>query len=119
MSKGAKAVRLELGAGGDKREFWLQFDIDKVCQMEELLDLDVLQIEARLPRSGRLGFLRVVLWAGLQTHQPALSLREAGELLAAPGSEAIRPKIIEAYQKAFPLPEAAEGALDPQGTPEA
>lgn len=119
MSKGAKAVRLELGADGEKREFWLQFDIDKICQMEELLDLDVLQIEARLPAYGRLGFLRVVLWAGLQTHQPKMSLRDAGELLAEPGNEAIRAKIIEAYQKAFPAPEAAEGDGDPPRAPEA
>lgn len=109
MSKGAKAVSLELGG----RTLWLQYDIDKLILLEDLLDLGVDEINAQLATNGRLGFVRAVLWAGLQAHQPGIDLKAAGELLALPGADGVGAAIGTAFLKAFPQPEAATGAADP------
>lgn len=113
MSRGAKAVALQLGG----KTFWLQYDIDKLCLLEELLDLSVDEINAQLASNGRLGFVRAVLWAGLQAHHPAFDLKAAGELLALSGAEGVGPAIGAAFAKAFPGPEAAEDQVASENPP--
>jgi hypothetical protein len=114
MSKGAKAVALKLGGGKAERTYWLEYDIDKMCLLEDLLDLDIEEITQQLVTNTRVGFKRAVLWAGLQNHQPGIDLKAAGELFTLPGSALVNGQIIAAINKAFPDPEAAEGAPGPQ-----
>lgn len=117
MSKGANAVSFVIGEAQDT--LWLEFDIDAVVQLEDLLDQDVLLIAARLGNSKRLGFLRALLWAGLQKHHPAFDLVAAGELLRQRGGFVIADKIVEAFRKAFPNPEAGDKAEPGPPTPPA
>ncbi|WP_337186579.1 hypothetical protein [Phenylobacterium sp.] len=118
MSKGAMAVALTLGRGEAETTYWLQYDVDKMAQLEELLDLDIEEINRRIATSKRIGFARAVLWAGLQAHHPDIALKPAGELLRLPGADKVGEKVLAALEKAFPSPEAAEGLADPPPTPE-
>jgi hypothetical protein len=63
------------------------FDIDRVCQLEDLVrrrepDLDgIRDIVARMNRTKRVGLIRATLWVGLQQHQPKVTEAEAGVLI--------------------------------------
>lgn len=110
MADGGKSVVLQLGA----LSFRLQYDIDALVMLEDLLDQPWDDIRAQLTTNQRVGFTRAVLWAGLQAHHPNLGLKPAGELLNHAEAEAIGPAIAAALRKAFPVDEgAASGAADP------
>jgi hypothetical protein len=119
MAIGPNAVLLVLGEGQGRQNLWLEFNIDALCQLEELLDLDATRIVAKMARTNRLGFTRAILWGALQVHQVGYDLKAAGELFRLPGHEAIRPKLLEAFAKAFPAPgdEWAEEAGDEAARP--
>jgi hypothetical protein len=70
-------VSFELVSG---EAFTLQFTIDAVCTLEELLDKSSMEIFGLLAR-GRIGVMRAAMWAGLQAHHPKITLREAGEMI--------------------------------------
>ena len=70
-------VSFELVSG---ETYTLQFTIDAVCTLEELLDKSTMEIFTQLAR-GRIGTLRACMWAGLQAHHPKISVREAGEMI--------------------------------------
>ncbi|MCR5874363.1 hypothetical protein LRS10_09425 [Phenylobacterium sp. J426] len=61
----------------------LQFSIDAICTLEDLLDKSVAEIGVQMAR-GRIGAIRASLWAGLREHHPKLPLKDAGELLKDP-----------------------------------
>lgn len=70
-------VSFELVSG---ETYALQFTIDAVCTLEELLDKSSMEIFTLLAR-GRIGVLRAAMWAGLQANHNKISLREAGEMI--------------------------------------
>lgn len=114
MASAAKSVEITIGVGEDQRLYLLEFSIDAFVRLEERLNLDVEQIGAQLGKNKRLGFARALLWAAMQTHQEGMSEKACGELLLEPGGDGIGPKIIEAFSKAFPDPEPADGKPRPQ-----
>lgn len=112
---------VSLPHGGDT--FTLLYDIDALCAAEEVLDLSVQQILDGLSNhKPRMGFVRGLLWAGLRTDHPGLSLVEVGQRFLGPGGIGMREALVyiaDALAKAFPKPEkeAASGEADPP-TPE-
>ena len=70
-------VSFELVSG---EAYALQFTIDAICTLEELLDKSSMEIFTLLAR-GRIGVLRAAMWTGLQAHHPKVTVREAGELI--------------------------------------
>jgi hypothetical protein len=65
----------------------LQFSIDAICTLEDLLDKSVADIGVQMAR-GRIGTIRAALWAGLREHHPKVTLKDAGELLTEPALKA-------------------------------
>jgi hypothetical protein len=107
-------VSFELVSG---EAYTLQFTIDAVCTLEDLLDKSSMEIATALAR-GRIGTLRAAMWAGLQAHHK-ISVREAGELIPQIKGEA---KALQLVTRAMNLAfggvdeteEAAEdGKVDP------
>lgn len=107
MPKGPNAVLLELGPmpndlAGGPQSLWLEFSIDALCQIEEVLDLDPDEILARIGNTKRIGFNRALLWGALQAYHPGFDLKAAGELFRRPGAAKIAAKLLDAVRKAFP-----------------
>lgn len=112
--KGEVAFTVEGGA-----TYTVQFTIDAICTLENLLDKSIGQIAGQIA-TGRIGTIRAALWAGLRQHHPKLTIFEAGELMPViEGRKAVE-IVGEALEKAFGKSEAAsEGPADPQTAPEA
>lgn len=78
-TKGEVAVNLS-----DGRTVTLCFDINAFIDMSDELGIDVPEIVKKLQDKDNppsLKFQRVVMWGGLQKHQPDMSIRDAGEIL--------------------------------------
>ena len=96
-------VSFELDSG---EAFTLQFTIDAICTLEELLDKSSVEIFGLLAR-GRISALRAAMWAGLQARHPKITVREAGEMiLRSKGEEKALPLVMRAMSHAFPAPTA-------------
>ena len=94
----------------------LQFTIDAICTLEDLLDKSVADIGVQMAR-GRIGAVRAALWAGLREHHPKVTLKEAGDLLTTPELKAGKAVelIGQALKLAFGNDEpAADGEAGPQ-----
>lgn len=91
----------------------LVFNINTLCTLEDHLDASVAEIAQKLSGEVRLGFLRSVIWAGLQEHHPGLTLKQAGDIIGGIGAGNVGPQITKALASAFGT-EAAEGDPDPQ-----
>lgn len=108
-------VSFELVSG---EAYTLQFTIDAVCTLEELLDKSSMEIFTLLAR-GRIGVLRAAMWAGLQAHHPKVTLREAGELIPhIKGDQKALQLVTRAMNLAFgEADEGAEAAGDGKADP--
>lgn len=101
--------RGEVSFSADRKTYTLRYSADALTKLENILDKSVLelfedfkQIEEN-PMSVRIGFVRALLWGGLQDHHPELDLIAAGELIAPAGGMAVVvTKISEAFVRAFP-----------------
>ena len=98
-------VSFELVSG---EAYTLQFTIDAICTLEELLDKSSMEIFTLLAR-GRIGVLRAAMWAGLQARHPKITLREAGEIIPHIKGE---PKALQLVTRAMNL---AFGEADQDG----
>lgn len=78
----------------------LQFSIDAICTLEDLLDKSVADIGVQMAR-GRIGAIRAALWAGLREHHPKVTLQEAGDLLTDPALKG--GKVVELIGQALKL----------------
>ena len=89
----------------DKRRV-IQFDLNALCEIEDKLGIDLkdlpeVDVNART--------LRVLLWAGLLSDDPDITLETAGHLASDNGLQETIAKVGEAMQKAFTR--SAEGNL--------
>lgn len=90
----------------------LQFTIDAICTLEDLLDKSVADIGVQMAR-GRIGTIRAALWAGLREHHPKVTLREAGDLLTDPGLKGGRS--VEFIGQALKLAFGEDETAGPEG----
>jgi hypothetical protein len=94
-------------AGGST--YTLVLDVDALCTLENKLDKSLVDIVNSLNRSPRLGFIRSMLWAGLQTHHKGITEKAAGDLIPLMGGlPGAAGKIGEAISNAFSPPEDNE-----------
>ncbi|MCR5875172.1 hypothetical protein LRS10_13825 [Phenylobacterium sp. J426] len=94
-----------------KETYRLQFTIDAIVTLEDLLDKSVADVGVQMAR-GRIGAIRAALWSGLREHHPQLTLKEAGDLLTDPslkGGKAVE-LIGQALKLAF-----GDDAAKPEG----
>ncbi len=106
----------------DDVEYRLLYTIDRICQLEDKLELPISDILARVQTRPRMSLLRTVLHAGLQQHHPALTEVEAGELFRAYGAEALGNKLSKAFEAAFGIADTEAGeaeARPPEAAPAA
>jgi hypothetical protein len=113
----ANPIKGEVAFEADGQAYILVMDFNALCILEDSLDLGVQEIVARLETQVRGGFLRSLVWAGLQEHQPGITEKAAGQIVGAYGFDKTVALVIEGFAKAFPKREAATGALDPQPPP--
>lgn len=107
-------VSFELVSG---ETYTLQFTIDAICTLEELLDKSSMDIFTLLAR-GRIGVLRAAMWAGLQTQHPKVTVREAGELIPhIKGDQKALQLVTRAMNLAFGEAEPGEAAEDGKADP--
>jgi hypothetical protein len=76
---------------GDKA-YTLRLDVNALAEMEEAMSTDdkvvtSFQVMARAEK-GQIAALRAVMWAGLRRHHPAITLRDAGDLIQQMGGPA-------------------------------
>lgn len=88
---------------GDK-DYTLRLSINAIAEIENLLDLGVNEIAAKLGRPDkiRIGHLRAIVWGALNEHHPKMSVVDAGELIGEFGAPEMVGKIQEAFMLAFP-----------------
>lgn len=79
----------------------LKFSTEALIRVEDELDISVLALPLLLRRP-RLKQIRVLLWAALQDHHEGVSLKAAGDLIAAHGLQEVIAKLGEAMVAAFP-----------------
>ena len=109
---------VELKAG-DKR-YILRFSIDAICALEEATgkSFPVLAVEMSDPAKFTVSLVRQILFAGLTTEHPDITLREAGEIiLEAGGLIEVMGKVGEAFELAFPAKEARGTPRPPNRAP--
>lgn len=123
----ANAARGGHGFKANGRDLTLEYDVEALCLLEGLhpgkLALTVLQEALSRPTITR---IRQLVWAGLQLHHPegkalGFDLKAAGELMRAPeidGLGGLVELVKDGFQASYPTAEAAEGAADPQPTPQ-
>jgi hypothetical protein len=90
----------EIAFEAEGRSYVLRFSIDAICQLEAETNRGIVSLIGELqdPEKMSLTMVRRILWAGLQEHQPDLSLKDAGELIPAAGGMA---NLLVMFGKAF------------------
>lgn len=83
-------------------EYTLVFSTNAICELEELLDKGLNAIVANMER---LMTVRAMLWAGLRTKHPDITIAKAGELIDTCGMLVATDVIDKALQAAFPPPD--------------
>jgi hypothetical protein len=100
-------------AGGET--YMLVLDVDAICNLETRLDMGIGEIVMSLNGSPRLGFLRAMLWAGLQAKHKGISEKAAGDLIPLMGGlPGVSMAIGKAVSNAFAAPEEGDSADPPQ-----
>ena len=87
---------VELKAG--EETYTLVFDINAVCELEQMLDKGVNEIVVQM---GRVSVLRAMLWAGLR-HNHKVTIEQAGEIMQMAGAAETAAMIQKATELAFP-----------------
>jgi len=94
--------------------YTLVLDVDAICALEAKLDMGIGEIVMSLNGSPRLGFLRAMLWAGLQARHKGMTEKAAGDLIPLMGGlPGVSSAIGKAISNAFAPPEEGEAADPP------
>lgn len=100
-------VTAELGG----KTWSLEYTIDALCQLEDLLDLSALDILASVARGNtRLGLTRALIWAALRVHHPEVTVAQAGEMIRHADGKAFVAKVSDAFLQCWPTPDPAQEA---------
>ena len=110
VHKGDVAAEID-GAG-----YTLRFSVDALCQLESAAGKSFADIGRDLS-TGKISITlaRQLLWSALREHHPAVTLKEAGEMIKGLGGiTGAMAKINEALVAAFPDQAAPESSERPQ-----
>lgn len=94
---------------GDKT-YTLALTINAVCELEDLLQKSVSEIEQD---RGSIRTLRAMLWAALREHHP-MDLEDAGRLMQEAGASAAGEAVRKAVSLAFPAPDSKADRKNPR-----
>lgn len=97
----------------NKNTWTLLYDIPTLADLEDEVDLDSIQILARLSTTARTRFLIKVFTFGLKAKHGDVPPEEVGALMTALTGHTCRQLVLAAFTKAFPEPEAGETDEDP------
>lgn len=104
----ANQLRGEVGFQADGQDYTIVYTIDALCHLEDRLDQDIGAILERCRHElRRLGFLRVLLWAGLREKHPEVDEQAAGDLVAKVGVVSMGAMLATAMMQALPPPKEA------------
>lgn len=111
----------EVAFDADGKRYVLRYSIDAICQLEAETGKGIVALISDLESPERMSvtLARQVLWAGLTEHHPNITVKDAGELIAAAGGLVRIVSLFgEAFAAAFPQP---EGKQNPRkaGSPKA
>lgn len=111
----------EVSLEADGTAYIIVFDINALCALEDKSGKSAMKLFEALSDNPDLRTLRLLVWAGLQSHIKGLTLDGAGEIMQAVGMAGLAEKLGEAARKAFPaanIEGAGGSAPDPQSPPE-
>ena len=101
----ANRLRGEAPLKVGSRELVLVFDVNAMCEVEQLLDMPTERILLALVRSPPLNITRALLWGGLRRRHPECDLLAAGDLIEEMGGSAAALLAIgAALEASFPEP---------------
>lgn len=87
--------------------YYLQFDINALCTLEQRFDTDIKSLLDKLSSETiRVGTLRTIFWAGLQGRHPNVSEAKAGDLISALGVVEVHKLFERGLSSSFPEEEA-------------
>lgn len=96
--------------------YTLRFSIDDICAVEDKLGRGFVAITASLsdPEKLSLSVIRGLLWGGLRSQHPGMTLLMAGDLMQrAGGVMKVLPVLTEALKRSFPDAEAEASPPEP------
>jgi Phage tail tube protein, GTA-gp10 len=99
------------------KQYMLRYSHSALVKLEKQLDKGLVQVlqEMSAPEQMRIGTIVAMLWAGLQKHQPTMSMDDAADLLddIEGGTATVIATIDEAFRRAFNAP-GTKGTNPPQ-----
>lgn len=106
----ANPQRGELALQVGEKSYTLRFSANALCALEDALDVSVVEFGDMLtdPKRVRLKTVRAVMWAGLQDHHPAITLKEAGDIIQELTMAKAMAAIGSAFELAFPTPDPTQ-----------
>lgn len=81
--------------------YTIRLNTDAICQAEGVSGKRFAQLVVEADTGG-FSSMRLLLWAALRKHHPALDLAGAGEIIDAAGVKVVTDGIAEAIKRAFP-----------------
>lgn len=101
----ANPVQGEISFETQDGKTWVAvYDIPAICAMEDALDRSAIQIMAQIGM-GRVGFIRMALWAGLRRKHPKLTLDQVDEIMTKIKGRGAAEIVTEGVRAAFPKPD--------------
>lgn len=105
----------------DGKEYKLSFSSNALCELEDALDLNVVQISELLgdPKKSRIKNVRAMFWASLLDHQPGTTMDDAKALMSKIKGNELVEMVGQAFMLAFPQkvegdPAPADAASPPK-----
>lgn len=107
----ANPVRSEVAFKVEDVEYTLKFSTNAMCELEERLNKGLNAIVGNMER---LSTVRALLWAGLQSKHPDITMQKAGEIIDQCGMPAATAIIGKALNAAFPREDGAAKEANPK-----
>lgn len=95
--------------------FTLVFDINVFCELEAETGLGVTQLVEQVQEQPSFRLLRSIFCAGLQTHHPRTSIKEAGEIMSDAGLDVMKDALARALKAAMPAKSDSDAGGDKDG----
>jgi hypothetical protein len=99
----ANANRGEVSFEADGKEYTLRFSTNALCELEEKLDTNFIEVAKRLSDQAnvRLSLVRAVVWAGLRDRHSEITLEQAGDLISNVGMLKIMQLVAKSFERSF------------------
>lgn len=112
----ANAVRGEKTFEVDGETYTLQFDINGLCDLEQLMGKASAELVPMMT-AGSMTATRAVMWCGLKAKHPDVDLLTAGDLVSLLGPLQAQTLLTDAMRLAFPPAEVGKGKGRPRARP--